>query len=103
MAPGLTRGEEREMLLGTWTRRACRAAALSVVAGIGWAASSCSLIIDKDADQCQSDADCDVFPGTTCDTGVCIAAQCNTIADCSAFPDTICKDGECVPSSEGCA
>ncbi len=91
------------MLSGRWFRAATRIGACALIGAFGFAASSCSLLIDKNADQCEQNSDCTKFAGTTCKENVCIAAQCQTIADCSAFPQTICKEQQCVPAGEGCS
>jgi hypothetical protein len=43
-----------------------------IIAGIGSlvVALSCSLVIDRDSNQCETDTDCISFPGTGCDTRV---------------------------------
>jgi ABC-type branched-subunit amino acid transport system substrate-binding protein len=91
------------MLSGKWIKAARNAGALALLASIGGLGTSCSLLIDKNADQCEADSDCTKFAGTSCKENVCIAASCQVIGDCSKFPDTICKGGSCVPSSEGCS
>ncbi|HVY44575.1 MAG TPA: ABC transporter substrate-binding protein, partial [Minicystis sp.] len=75
---------------------------MALFAGIGVVGSSCSLIIDKNGDQCQADGDCSSFAGTTCQAGVCTPAMCTVPSDCAQFSGTICKDGQCLPASEGC-
>ncbi len=87
------------MLSGRLFGAAKRASALAL---LGAVASSCSLLIDKNADQCEANSDCTKFAGTTCQENVCIAAPCQTLADCSAFPDTICKSQTCQPIGDGC-
>ena len=45
-------------------------------------AASRTLIVDRDANQCTSNADCAKLPGTTCNSGVCVAAACTKDMDC---------------------
>lgn len=52
--------------------------------------TACTLIVDRSADQCESDADCAAFPGTACSKdNVCAPPPCNTNADCTPA-NTIC-------------
>src|SRR5689334_22716966 len=63
----------------------------AMAAAFSLSASSCSLIIDTDANQCKADADCAAFPGRVCQSGVC-AGECKVNADCSAKgPHVICR------------
>ena len=47
-------------------------------------AAGCTLLVDRDADQCSADGDCGAFPGTTCVEGVCSAVvdECQSTAEC---------------------
>ncbi len=58
-------------------------AALAVLA-LGLAAPSCSILVERDADQCDTDADCSGFPGTKCLDRVCVGqvAECQTNQEC---------------------
>ncbi len=68
-------------------------AASALCLAIGALASSCSLVVDLNADQCEKDDDCSKFPGTTCQNGVCVTGtskDCEKSADCSGAT-TICR------------
>src|SRR5437879_7315780 len=39
------------------------------------ASAACSLLIDSNATQCQSDGDCAKYPGTRCVSGGCVAGS----------------------------
>ena len=87
--------------------RRARASRLVLVAlsfGLSLGGSSCSLIVDREADQCETTADCAAFPGTTCNDGVCTGAtigECQTNQQCvdKMGPFHICRrsDKSCVP------
>jgi branched-chain amino acid transport system substrate-binding protein len=67
-------------------------------------ASSCSLIVNSSADQCQAVADCNGFPGIRkCTDGVCAAptaaVSCTADADCADYSNAKCAGGACVRSS----
>ncbi|MFT3774668.1 MAG: ABC transporter substrate-binding protein [Minicystis sp.] len=68
---------------------------------IAAAASSCSLIVQADSDQCQAVADCAAFPGLrACNTGVCVAVTtppaCGADTDCKGYANSVCVSGACV-------
>ncbi len=63
------------------------------IAGVGLAAgalaaadTSCSLIVDTNANQCTTTSDCSAFPGArTCVDGVCVtSSNCKVNADCAS-------------------
>jgi Periplasmic binding protein len=97
--------------------------------GLSAAATSCSLIVDTNADACSADAECKVVGqvcskegerpaicaaaacasssacaiGSTCVDGSCLpAAKCTMTSDCNDASRT-CVGGQCVPVSEGCS
>lgn len=58
-------------------------------AGIGAGATSCSLLVATDSDQCKVDADCiGQLAGRLCQSGVCVAntVVCKANADCNPAP-----------------
>jgi branched-chain amino acid transport system substrate-binding protein len=58
-------------------------AALWALAFASLSASSCTLIVDSNSDQCKQTSDCSKFPGTTCQQGVCVGATgCTSTAEC---------------------
>lgn len=62
---------------------------------------ACSLILDKNKDQCATNGDCAKFgPAFTCNAGVCAttttALDGSTLPD-GALPDGALPDGGCVP------
>jgi branched-chain amino acid transport system substrate-binding protein len=74
-------------------------------AGIVALATSCSLLVDTNADACASDADCTI-PGRICSKeagmpSICAPAPCATTADCKD-PALACAEGKCVGAAEGC-
>lgn len=54
--------------------------------------SSCSLLIDKKADQCASDRDCVRFPGTTCDQELRLCSTEVGLHDAGKRPKTVESD-----------
>jgi branched-chain amino acid transport system substrate-binding protein len=68
--------------------------------------TSCSLIVDTNANQCSAStvgADCGGFPGLrSCQDGVCVVASsaptCHTNADCSSYAAASCTGGVCARS-----
>lgn len=83
--------------------RASRLVLVALALGLSLGGSSCSLIVDREADQCETTADCAAFPGTTCADGVCTGtiAECLTNQQCvdNKGPFHICRksDRTCVP------
>jgi len=68
--------------------------------------SSCSLIVNSSADQCQAVADCAGFPYIRkCTDGVCAAPTappaCAADTDCKDYSNAKCSSGACVRSSCG--
>jgi branched-chain amino acid transport system substrate-binding protein len=43
---------------------------------------ACSLIVDRNADQCNTDSDCAAIPGTRCVANACEKGECQTNQDC---------------------
>lgn len=88
-----------------WARGRC--AGLLITAGLLTSLPACSFIVDSNANQCETNADCAGRPGgaTTCNAEkLCVvetaAAECQTNQDCiNADPNTICRksDFTCVP------
>ncbi|MCC6553107.1 MAG: ABC transporter substrate-binding protein [Polyangiaceae bacterium] len=57
--------------------------ALVAAAGLALGAASGTLIVDRSAAQCESDADCAGFAGTVCSAdSVCVPPPCSTHQDC---------------------
>jgi branched-chain amino acid transport system substrate-binding protein len=85
--------------VGSLAAKLCLAA-LSTV-GIGVAATSCSLIVDTNSEQCAADTDCKgELAGRVCKEGLCVAPEdppCTSDLDCvGGATDRACKDGTCV-------
>lgn len=77
--------------------RSTRTLVVAIAAALGLGAAACSLILDKNADQCATNADCEKLgAGLVCNAGVCAAT---TLPD-GATPDGAAPDGGtdgCVP------
>jgi branched-chain amino acid transport system substrate-binding protein len=69
-------------------------------AAVGAVASSCSLIVNTNADQCKTASDCGDLPSLrTCDQGVCLVVAkpptCMNDGDCSSYASAVCAGGVC--------
>lgn len=69
-------------------------------------APSCSLVLESQPRQCESNEDCrakgGAFAEASCNEGMCIApdassAQCQTSSECGAQGKAICRNGACTP------
>jgi len=114
---------------GVQQRSARLLLSLIATAGIAAPATSCSLLVDTNADACDADADCKIpgqicskeaekpsicapapcsptsacAAGFTCTNSACVAApSCSTTADCKNAA-LECAEGKCVAATEGCA
>lgn len=79
---------------------------LSLIAplGLAAAATSCSLLVDTNADACAEDTECPIA-GQVCSKDVelpaiCAAAACASSTSCA--PGSTCVGGSCVPAQESC-
>jgi ABC-type branched-subunit amino acid transport system substrate-binding protein len=91
---------------GVRPRRARLLLSLIATAGIAAPATSCSLLVDTEADACAADADCKT-PGQVCSKeaekpSICAPATCSSKADCKDAA-LECTEGKCVAALEGCA
>lgn len=74
-----------------------------VVLGIAIITAACSLIVDKDKDQCASDGDCAPAGKNTCVQGVCVPIPGSNLGDASPDADasggdaTTNPDAGCIP------
>jgi len=90
-----------ELGSGGTTRVIRTATAALAVLLLGGLASSCSLLVDSNSVQCESDAECTdrgaSFAGTVCQENACVAAKvvpCETDEDCTG--DMVCREDVCV-------
>jgi hypothetical protein len=71
--------------------------------GFAMAIAACSLLIDKNAAQCQSSSDCPVGTYSVCKAGVCTDPRASALTACNSAPEAgvdflnACSDASCVP------
>lgn len=102
---GPRRTDTRRARAARSSRRTPRALVTALALACTALAPSCSLLVDKNAIQCETNEDCSAFAGTVCRENACVSATepggCTTNADCLASVGefTICKKSErvCVP------
>lgn len=64
-------------------RSRIRLGLVAAAIGLALGSSSCTLIIDRSSDQCESDGECAGFPGTTCSAeGLCVEPPCSSTREC---------------------
>ena len=64
-------------------RSRLRLGTVALAIGLALGSSSCTLLIDRSSDQCESDGDCAAFPGTACSAEkLCVEAPCSVTQEC---------------------